>query len=333
MTDARDLLVARASSSEIPRVRPGASSYFTAPTADLDPALFGMGETLLPYVREWILSTLSRFWHDRYHEGSKWSTVWLAGSGITYQWSAARSPGDLDVLVGVDFEGFRQTNSEYAGFTDVDAGALMNEGFRELDQHTAATDFGLGSVYEVTFYVNVTAPDIRFIHPYAAYDVTHDTWTVRPPDLGPDWNPETHFPASWWAKIREEQVQATELLKSYARLVHLLKQRRLTPPAAINTATQLQQLVARGAAMFNEIHLSRRNAFSMDGNGYMDWYNFRWQAHKRNGVVPALHALANLDAEARQAGERELYGAPLTDSATALRTAATVHSILDSVRA
>jgi hypothetical protein len=39
--------------------------------------------------------------------------VWLAGSAVSYQWSAAREPGDLDVLIGVDYIQFRKAHPEY----------------------------------------------------------------------------------------------------------------------------------------------------------------------------------------------------------------------------
>lgn len=328
--DARDFLVQRAVASEVPRIRAGASSYFTKPTKDLDPALFGPDNQLHQHVREWILSTLSGYWSKRFHLGVRWATVWLAGSGITYQWSAARDPGDLDVLIGVDFDSFRRANPNYSGFSDTDIGQMMNEAMKaELWPLTATTHFG-GSVYEVTFYVNPNSADIRFIHPYAAYNVSDDVWTVHPPELGPDWNPETYFPSSYWEQINRESAQVTDLLKEYTNQLRLAK--RGDAASRTNAAASLQHIVQTGAAMFHDIHESRKLAFDPTGRGYKDYYNFRWQAHKRNGVVPALHALAELHAEARSDHQSALYGHPLIDSDTALRTAATVHSILDAVR-
>jgi hypothetical protein len=329
--EARDFLVQRAVSSEVPRIRAGASSYFTKPTKELDPALFGPDNKLHQHVREWLLSTISGYWSTRFHVGVRWATVWLAGSGITYQWSAARSPGDLDVLIGVDFDSFRRTNPNYSGFSDSDIGALMNEAMKtELWPLTAATHFGT-AVYEVTWYVNPNSADIKFIHPYAAYNVTDDEWTVHPPHLGPDWNPEADLPQEWWGQVNREQAQATDLLKEYTNQLRLAK--RGGAAERTNAAVALHHIVQTGASMFHDIHDSRRNAFAPTGKGYRDYYNFRWQAHKRSGVVPALHALAALHAETRNAQESALYGHPLIDSDTALRTAATVHSILDAVRA
>lgn len=329
--DARDLLVQRAVASEVPRVQPGASSYFTKPTKSLDPALFDLNNQLRTNVREWILSTISGYWAQRFHMGVRWATVWLAGSGITYQWSAARSPGDLDVLIGVDFESFRRANPTYSGFGDADIGAMMNDAMKtELWPLTANTHFGQAE-YEVTFYVNPNSADIRFIHPYAAYNVTDDVWTVHPPKLGPDWNPDTYFPKEYWSQIHTEQAQVHDLLHEYT---NQLRAAKTAPNAAArtNAAAALHHIVQSAASMFSEIHASRRLAFGPNGKGYSDYYNFRWQAHKRNGVVPALHALAALHEETKYAQESKLYGHPLVDSETALRTAATVHSILDAVR-
>jgi hypothetical protein len=44
----------------------------------------------------------------------------------------------------------------------------------------------------LTGYVNSGAIDIRLLNPYAAWDLIHDDWTVRPPEL-PSWGPES-FP-------------------------------------------------------------------------------------------------------------------------------------------
>jgi hypothetical protein len=328
--DARDFLVQRAVASEVPRIRAGASSYFTKPTKDLDPSLFGPDHQMHEHIRNWVLATLHNFWSHYYHLDGRWYTVWIAGSGITYQWSAARDPGDLDVLIGVDFDSFRRLNPDYSGFSDSDIGQMMNETLKaNLWPQTAATMLGTGT-YEVTFYVNPNSADIRFIHPYAAYNVTDDAWTVHPPELGPDWNPERDFPKEYWDQIGYEQAQATDLLKEYTNQLRLAK--RGGAAERTNAAAMLTHIVQTGAAMFHDIHDQRKLAFGPDGRGYSDYYNFRWQAHKRNGVVPALHALAALHAEARDAQESVIYGHPLLDSDTALRTAAKVHSILDAVR-
>ena len=207
---------------------------------------------------------------------------------------------------------------------------MMNEALKQdLWPSTAQTNLS-GSTYEVTWYVNPNSADIRFIHPYAAYNVTDDEWTVHPPELGPDWDPDATFPKEWWQQISRERSEARKLLGEYASLVRALKT-TTNPGVRANWGAQLEHVVKRASEMFRNIHNERRNAFGPDGAGYKDWFNFRWQAHKRNGIVPALHALASLEAEARTERQSAVYGHVLVDSETALRAAATVNSILDAV--
>lgn len=329
-TDARDFLVKRALSTPVPKLEPGSSSYFSKPTNDLDPRLFPLNsDHLLTGVRDWIYTTVYTFWHEHgYAKAPEWSTVWIAGSGITHQWSASRGGiGDLDVLIGVDFTAMRAANPRFQGFSEKELAEHFNNEFRtELDPLTANWNG-----FEVTFYVNPGASNIRDINPYAAYNVTRDSWTVHPITIPSDWDPEQVFPQDWWRAVHEETALAKTLLDSYRKMRSQLRGER-NPGVRRNLATALASIVRTSAILFNDIHLSRRNAFSHDGKGYMDWYNFRWQAHKRDGVVPALHVMANLDAEAQKAAETALYGEVLTDSAAALTAAAMATTVLDGVR-
>jgi hypothetical protein len=93
-------------------------------------------------------------------------------------------------------------------------------------------------------------------------------------------------------------------------------------PAWKNAMDSQKIVVEQAKALFDDIHLSRRNAFSQTGDGYSDFYNYRWQAHKEAGTVQALNNLATMDTEARKAQQTDLYGAPLDDAATALAKAA-----------
>src|SRR6478609_6775003 len=73
----------------------GASSYFSRPAKTLDPNLFE-GEHLHPDVRDTILRIFMDYMASRYHNPHEWAMVWLAGSGISFQWAADRGNGDLD---------------------------------------------------------------------------------------------------------------------------------------------------------------------------------------------------------------------------------------------
>lgn len=127
------------------------SSFFAEYEDHLDPTLFGeYGEVVRGTVRVELLSLLySTF--DRHHfTGTReWTRAWIAGSGVSYQWSAARDPGDLDILVGIKYEEFRHLNPDYRQMSDVEISQMMNEIFRlELQPHTENWHG-----YEVTFYV------------------------------------------------------------------------------------------------------------------------------------------------------------------------------------
>ena len=157
------------------QIQRSATSYFSAPEEDLDPRLF-TGHHLNGWVRNGILQLLFGFLNDAYRHSDLWCHVWLAGSGVSYQWSAAREPGDLDVLIGVNYVQFRKAHPEYVGLSDVEISKMLNEDFRNNLQPETENWNG----FEVTFYVNPGATDIRTINPYAAYDLTHDEWTVNP---------------------------------------------------------------------------------------------------------------------------------------------------------
>ena len=127
----------------------GDTSYFSTPETGLDPNLF-LGTKLRPWVRNGILRILFDYLAVRYTAPERWATAWLAGSGVSYQWSASREPGDLDCLVGVDYVSFRRSNLEYAGLSDREIASTFNEDFNaDLMPKTK-----MWHGYELTFYVN-----------------------------------------------------------------------------------------------------------------------------------------------------------------------------------
>ena len=331
-TDPRDILAMRAAQASTPSISRGSSSYFTAPTEGLDPNLFGSelpDDKLLPGVRNWIVSTGYGFLNLHYKGAQTWATIWIAGSGITHQWSAARSPGDLDVLVGVSTQSFKRHNPDFRGLSDTEIAHHITQTLRALGEQTAQQHIGNG-VYEVTWYVNPGAADIRDINPYAAYDVTHDRWTVPPPDLPLDFGTK-YFPAEWWKHIGDEKKRANDIINDYLSHRHEYIYAR-NYGHRINAAQSLEYDVVLAKTMFEDIHDNRRLAFSPTGRGYSDWNNFRWQAHKRNGVIPALHALAELKKQADEQANDMMYGHhPLATSEEALSTAALLHSHLGSL--
>jgi hypothetical protein len=310
----------------------GGSGYFNKPDPTLDPRLF-TGTVLRPEVRSWILQTFYGYFGARFHRPEAWSTVWLAGSGISYQWSGDRSNGDLDVLIGVDFPKFFDHNLDYVGMTEHELADMWNSDFKtNLWPKTAQTVIGtegvpgtnsvgeFSGVFEVTFYINPGSTDIRDIHPYAAYNVSDNSWTVKPPTLPED--PESLYPQGWWDAIGQEKTQADSLINRYNTLSNTLHAVHPTSPGWSNALSGMGLVLDQARTLFDDIHLGRRKAFGQGGQGYGDFFNFRWQAHKRLGTMQALASLANARGEAQDAMETDLYGHPLDNAATALTKAA-----------
>lgn len=295
---------------------PGGSGYFSNPEPNLDPDLFD-GENLKPDVRDHLLSTLYQYLDTKYSEARKWTEVWLAGSGISYQWSANRSNGDLDVLVGVDFPRFWAANADFVGFSEDEMADIIN---RDLKEHlwplTAATKIG-SKIYEVTYYVNAGATDIRAIHPYAAYDLTSNKWTIHPSH-----HPQANFPKDWWDHVQSERNMAQGMVEKYNTLQRSLSVVPVGSAAWANNLSAMGLVVDQAKTLFDDIHLGRKKAFAPTGRGYGDFYNFRWQAHKNFGTMQALAALSQVRREARDEFEKSTYGEPLDDAHTALTKAA-----------
>jgi hypothetical protein len=304
-----------------PDIHTGASGYFSAPQRGLDPHIFD-GKHIKPDVRDHILGILNNFLDSRYKGARSWSAAWLAGSGISYQWAGDRGNGDLDVLFGLDFPKFYEDNPTYQGISESEFADLLNSDLKKsLWPTTAETNFH-GQTYEVTYYLNpgTTAHSIAAIHPYAAYNLTADRWDITPPELPDD--PRSLYPAEWHKTIEDEQKHASVLVDRYNLLRSQSAQTVENSPAWKNAMDSQKIVVEQAKALFDDIHLSRRNAFSQTGDGYSDFYNYRWQAHKEAGTVQALNTLATMDTEARKAQQTDLYGAPLDDAATALAKAA-----------
>lgn len=285
------------------------TSYFSLPANTLDPKLFE-GRTLRPWVRQGIMSLLMDFLNLHYRHPEMWAYPWLAGSGVSYQWHAAREPGDLDCLVGVNFIHFRRANPEFAGLLDKEIAEQLNEEFRENLQLQTSDWNG----YELTFYVNPSATDIRAIKPYAAYDLKHDEWTVTPdPSVQPVEDPE-------WEHLARKDAELAEQI--HTRFVGALQdvQWAQGTPMRRNAENKLTMAAAQGNSLYNEIHGNRSYAFSSMGQGYHDFNNYRWQAGKRFGTVQKLRAIREHMKSVLAAPN---YGVELPDASTLIRRAAT----------
>jgi hypothetical protein len=282
------------------------TSYFSHPANTLDPTLFE-GRVLRAWVRQGIVSLLMDFLNLHYRHPELWAQPWLAGSGVSYQWEAAREPGDLDCLVGVDFIQFRKANPEFTGLTDREIAAELNEEFHENLQLQTSNWNG----YELTFYVNPSATDIRAIKPYAAYDLKHDDWTVTPdPNQVPTWNAE-------WDQIAQHDAELAE--SAHNRFNGALQDVQMSPngPMRRNAENKMTMAAVQANALYNEIHENRSIAFSSEGQGYNDFNNYRWQLGKRYGTIDKLRAI-------REYMKQNLsQGVELPDADTLIRRAAT----------
>jgi hypothetical protein len=287
------------------------TSYFSAPETELDPQLFTSNH-LNGWIRNGILQLLFGFLNEQYRHPDLWAHVWLAGSGVSYQWSAAREPGDLDVLIGVDYVQFRKVHPEYNGLSDVEISKMLNEDFREHLQPDTENWNG----YEVTFYVNPGATDIRSINPYAAYDLTHDEWTVQPSKEGAPHN------KVWDIMAQRDLTMATDIVTRYSSAVSKLNAAQ-NDAARRNAEAAMQAALMQAHALFDDIHAGRRLAFRKEGEGYGDFYNYRWQAGKKYGTVAALKKMSEYWSAYKAQESKDTYGIELPDTQTLIRRAAT----------
>jgi len=290
---------------------PYSTSYFSAPSSTLDPQLFD-GRHLKSWVRQGVLTLLNDFFQQSFRHSDLWSRVWLAGSGVSYQWSASRQPADLDCLVGVDYVQFRKANPEFAGLSDKEISEQINELFRSSLQPRTEDWNG----FELTFYVNPGATDIRSIKPYAAYNLNYDEWTVAP-------DPSAHAPydPSWESAVSNDRDMAKNIATRFTgafndiQVAHNDALRR-------NAQSRLELALNQGEALYDEIHHGRREAFAPTGNGYADFHNYRWQAGKREGTVQILRSIHQHAEDSRTASQSQLYGVDFPTADTLIRRAA-----------
>ena len=292
-----------------PSISPVSTSYFSAPDSELDPKLFH-GMKLQEWVRSAILSLLYNHIGTKYSNPHQWLHVWLAGSGVSYQWSGQQGPGDLDCLIGIDYVSFRRSNEEFLGFSDQEIASTFNVGFqKELMPHTRNWEG-----YELTFYVNVRS-NILDINPYAAYDLITDQWTVHP-----EKSPQPPYSRDWELRTVRDHSTAVELVKRYSTALNEVRSAS-NPAHRINAESKLRLATDQVSSFYEDIHSSRKIAFSPTGSGYTDFNNYRWQAGKRSGSIQALRSIKERAANLKAQNQAELYGMELPNTNTILRRA------------
>jgi hypothetical protein len=296
-------------------LEPSETSYFSEPSAMLDPRLF-RNDKLQSSVRSAVLQLLFNYLNDNYTGGESWSRVWLAGSGVSYQWAANREPGDLDCLIGIDYPRFRQSNDRFASLSDAEVAKVLNEGFRQ-ELHPITERF-LGA-FELTFYVNVRS-DILDIKPYAAYSLTDDNWTQPPASITINVEP------SWDVSIESDRRLAIDILSKYQSAKDKYEQAN-NDAIKSNARSEMRVAMSQGTALYDAIHYDRSSAFSPSGEGYADFANYRWQAGKQSGVIQALRSLKNEMNAEDEALNKKTYGVDLPSSDILIRRAATRRTI------
>jgi hypothetical protein len=254
---------ARAQSKSRPKVRPPALSAFAfmptkrlfGPTYGLDTRLFD-GDRLKDDVRGYIYETLAKFWKSKHGVGwDEWAIVYLAGSEAS-EWTSEERIGnnDFDVLIGVDYKEYRRCQSRTdpaQTMTDQEITDELNADFRRLNEQTAQVYIQIDGKFEGpfsnTWYVNPDSYDIRKIKPYAAYDVTHMRWAVKPPHL-PKWD-ISQFPEG------PALVAECQAVSAYVRAI-------LNMPEPYRTQ--------QGYALWHHLHSDRARAFGPQGEGWFD---------------------------------------------------------------
>lgn len=316
-TPYEEYLFSRVKKSPDPEVQAeeGTSGFWGQPVEGLDPRLIDAAtQSFRADIRAEILNRLYTFWRKLYADPEGWSTVWVAGSALSHQFQEHTQP-DLDVLIGVDYPKFFAANQQFSGVDESALSSQFNDEFRTyLDPETADLFGG----FEVTFYVNPHATDIRDINPYAAYDLTNNSWTVHPIDVPANWNPREYFPLDWWRSIDSEIEQGKQIVGQYDTLANRVRSSVGGSIKQSSALAQLRAVAKKATDLFTDIHSKRKLAFSPGGQGFMDYYNLRWQAHKQAGTVKALHSIAELNEEANKAQDTQRYGAPIDSASQAL---------------
>lgn len=292
-------------------------SYFSAPQDTLDPNLFE-GDVLRPAVRDYLIArpfeALSGMGLRHPH---RWLHVFLAGSGITYQWAGNT---DLDVMLGVDWPEFRECNEGFAHMGEADVAEGVNNTMRlEVWPQTSAVQFG-DNIYQVTFYwAHDIGSHIEKIHPYAAYDVEKLSWAAPPPKLPV--NPASLYSPEWFTAAQRDTDAATDLAQRYSGFRTEFDSQLAPSPLRHNAGAQLNLIAAQARAMFADIHQGRTEAFGEQGHGYSDWHNFRWQSAKSSGTIDALKQIVHMTHADEELQDQDLYGGKISGAHDALRRA------------
>ena len=255
--------------SDVHDLDPVPHSRLFGPTYGLDKRLFA-GDRLKPDVRQYVLTTLGDFWSPMYGtDWNAWSIVYFSGSEAS-EWTGPDLVGnnDFDVLIGVNYDAFREMNPDHAAESDQDITDMFNDQFRagldkQTDQVMITIEGRPEGPFSNTWYVNPNSYDIVAIKPYAAYDVTNDKWAVHPPHL-PDWSINSFPPG-----VIDECRAAADLVKAILSL-----------PEPMRTQ--------QAYAYWQYMHGDRSRAFGPSGEGWYDPANVIEKWLDQTGLLKEL---------------------------------------------
>lgn len=223
--------------------------YWGPNSAQNDQRIFD-GDHLRPEVREDILGRVGRVLGHLYQGWESWAKVYFAGSEAA-KWQPFN--GDFDVLIGIDWTEFRDQNPGHEELDDAEIAQQMTDALwskaNVSDYFFDLADGRKVGPFDRTFFVSPRAWDIRDLKPYAAYDVTDDTWAVHPLEVPKDWS-ATHLPESYWD-------YAETLLHEIEAIGKLPEEER-------------QRMAAN---LWEELHTHRSDAFQGNGKGLFDLSN------------------------------------------------------------
>lgn len=262
------------------------TSRVFGPTYGLDHRLF-TGEKLKPEVRTAVMARLGPVIEPVLGDDwQRYTKVYLAGSEAS-EWTSATLEGnsDFDTLIGVDYDHLKgEPGVPVADLDDQDITDALNTALRE-GYNASPWKAPFGGSWDLTGYCNAGSYDIRKIKPYAAYNITDDEWSVKPPHL-PDWSID---------KLPEGGQNLLAEAEGYAAVIEAIS--KMPEPF------QTQQ----GKALWHHLHSDRGRAFSDEGEGWYDPGNLiekalvewglwdklvEWQYGKKTasyGGVPVAH--------------------------------------------
>lgn len=101
------------------------------------------------------------------------------------------------------------------------------------------------------------------------------------------------YPDVYYEQGEANKTATQDLVSRYNALRQEGQMIAIGSPQDVNNRRSKALVRAEAENLFNALHLGRKMAFSNQGEGYGDFYNFQWQHAKQHGVVNALNEIIN----------------------------------------